>query len=82
VNHRYRLYGLSLAADEGLPGLEVSSVIGGEADVRLELRAVPDWVQQARTLSSHQAHRLAGEPETRDPALVLTSYGAGQFFGL
>lgn len=82
VNYRYRLYGLSLAADEGLPGLEVSSAVGGEAEVRLELRAAPDWVQQARTLSSHQVHHLAAEPETHDPALVLTSYGAGQFFGL
>ena len=82
MNYRYRLYGLILAADESLPGLEANSAIRGEDDVQLELRAEPDWVRQARALSSRQVHRFEAEPETNDPALVLTSYGEGRFFGL
>lgn len=48
----------------------------------LELGSEPDWARQARALCSRQICRLEAEPETNDPALVLTSYGEGRFFGL
>ena len=81
MNYHYRLYGLSLTTEETLPGLEASAV-HGESDVHLQLRSEPEWVREARALGSRQIVRLEAEPQNNDPALVLTSYGEGRFFGL
>ena len=82
MNHRYRLYGLTLAAGEAVPGLEPSADAPGEPDVTLELRTAPEWVQQAQRLPAQRLHQLDAEPSTHDPAFFLTSYAADRFFGL
>jgi hypothetical protein len=82
VSYRYRLYGLTLFSDECLPALEPFSEDSGPADVRLELRSVPDWVRLARTLRSHRVHQLEAIPQANDPALVVTSCGEGFFWSL
>jgi hypothetical protein len=82
VNYHYRLYGLSLAAAESVPGLEACDPVRPEPDVCLELRSEPDWVRAARHLPSQQIHKLDAEPQTEDPAFVVTSYGGDRFFGL
>lgn len=82
MNYCYRLYGLSLRAEEPLPGLEAESEAYAEADVCLQLRVQPDWVRHALALPAHRVHQLDAEPETDDPAFLVTSYGDGRFFRL
>ena len=82
VNYRYRVYGLSLAAVESVPGLEACEPVRPEPDVCLELRSEPDWAREARLLPAQQIHKLEAEPQTEDPAFVVTSYGGDRFFGL
>jgi len=82
VSYRYRLYGLSLEAEESLPGLEDNSAAREESFVRLQLGAEPDWVRHARSLASRRVHHLDAKAENDDPAFVITSYGEDRFFGL
>lgn len=78
----YRLYGLSVLTTEALPGLQAIASDPARADVCLHLRCEPDWVREARRLPSQEVRSLEAEPETEDPAFVVTSYGAGRFFSL
>jgi len=82
VNYLYRLYGLTLLSAEALPGLQVFASESCEADVGLDLHLAPAWVSRARSLPSRRVHMLDAEPETEDPAFVVTSYGKAHFFGL
>jgi hypothetical protein len=82
VTLRYRIYGLNLSSDSPIPGL--CEVAYGEfrPDVIVQLDAEPQWVGDALRLPSSLVQRIAASPETQDPAFLLTSLGAGQFFQL
>lgn len=80
--NQYRLYGLSILTTEALPGLQAIASDFTQSEVCLQMGCEPDWVREARRLSSREVHSLDAEPETEDPAFVVTSYGADRFFSL
>ena len=48
----------------------------------MELRAAPQWVRDALRLPSSILQSIPASPETQDPAVLLTSFGNGEFFEL
>jgi hypothetical protein len=82
VTLRYQIYGLLLASDSFIPGLTQLSACASSPDVQIQLGPQPGWVQDALALPASVLQSLPACEETRDPAIVLTSLGGGQFFQL
>lgn len=79
---RYRLYGLKLSSDLSIPGLNEENNETSHPEVVVEFCAEPQWVRDALQLPSTIVQSIAASPETQDPAFLLSSLGAGQFFQL
>jgi hypothetical protein len=82
VTHLYSAYGLSLHSDICLPGLAEHSSFADDKPIFFSGRRRPKWVNEALGLDSRVVHSLPEEPETADPAFVLTEYGKEAFYQL
>jgi hypothetical protein len=80
--YSYRTYGLNLSSDSPIPGLKEEFSDARDTDVCVELRDEPQWVRDSLRLPSSIRQSIPASPETQDPAVVLTSLGAGEFFVL
>ena len=79
---RYRIYGLNLTSDFPIPGLREKTEISANPDVIVQLGPEPEWVSNARRLPSLMLQSIPASPETKDPAVLLTSLGDEKFFQL
>ena len=81
MNFTFLVYGLRLAADVFIPGLEETPAFG-EPDLRVWLESKPPWLEAL----SHTAETLCYvTPEREDccrPALTVHELGAGKYFRL
>jgi hypothetical protein len=82
VRNFYQVYGLLVASDRPVPGLDAISRRTDEPDLALEWGPTPGWVADAMQLPSCCFHHQPAEPRTHDPAFVVTSFGDVAYFGL
>ncbi len=83
MTYFYHAYGVTLASDTPIPGLEQASSGFGRPHLGLSFGSEPDWVRDARRLPCRLDHPKPSALDRNDSAgATLTSFGAGQFFQL
>ena len=82
MNHSYRAYGLRIFSNTAIPGLLYDPLPAPNADVSLDIGAQPDWVGRVLLLPSFCYHHQPADPETGDPAFIVTALGEMEFFEL
>ena len=80
--HLYSSYGVALQSDTALPGLAAGEGQSSELPLSIFMQEQPSWVAEALCLPQRVVRSLPEEPETADPAFLLTDYGDEAFFQL
>jgi len=83
VTYLYNAYGVTLASDTPIPGLQQTDHDLGRPLLVLSFGPEPDWVREAKRLPCRLHHPKAAALDQSDSAgSRLTSFGAEQFFQL
>jgi hypothetical protein len=91
VNQCYRAYGLNIASNATIPGLNSQpsyipntemKAKPAEPDIAVHLGVAPEWLLAARQGASYVYHQEPAEPATNDPSFLVTEFGEGEFFEL
>lgn len=79
-NHRYRVYGLTLATNIELPGLEVEKVAGQAADIEINMGFFTEDIQHHISQPSEKYHVEHGNEGDDSPHLIVTTLTGGKYF--
>jgi hypothetical protein len=82
VIYFYSTYGLSIQSDTSLPGLTRTPTFANGPALFFSAETQPKWVDEALRQGSRVIHKLTEEPQTADPACVVTEYGKEDYFQL